>query len=44
MENLTDYSQYVFAAYGFALAVLGSLMLVVIAKYFFAKSKLKNAK
>jgi hypothetical protein len=44
MENLADYSRYIFAAYSIASVVLIGLMAFVIAKYFLVKAKIKNEK
>jgi len=44
MENLNDYSNYVFAAYGLAAFAMSSLMLFVVVKYWSIKSKNKNEK
>ena len=44
MENLKDYSNYVFVAYVIAISCLTGLAIFVGAKYFILKSKLKNAK
>jgi hypothetical protein len=34
MENLTDYSNYIFAAYAIAGTALASLMALIVIKYF----------
>jgi heme exporter protein D len=44
MENLTDYSNYVLAAYGVASISIISLMTLVVMRYFSTKSKIKNEK
>lgn len=44
MENLTDYSQFVFAAYAVAGLTLTFLFAYIVSKYLAAKSKIKNEK
>jgi len=44
MENLSDYSNYVIAAYFLSSLALSCLMMIFLTKYFIAKSKIKNEK
>jgi len=44
MQNLTDYSQFVDAAYSIAGIMLTLLFVFVVRKYLALKSKIKNAK
>ena len=39
MENSADYSQFVFAAYGLTTLILAALLLIVLKRYFAAKTK-----
>ena len=44
MENLNDYSNYVFAAYALAIVAKSGLMAFIVVKYLLIKSKNKNEK
>lgn len=42
MENLADYSNYVFVAYAISILVIGALAAFILIKYFSIKSELKK--